>query len=460
MSNNDDLFLITEDRRILEKVIFPFFVHSHDFQNVLFIGCDWHTKGYEDIFKDKNYWTIDFDPVQAKFGARQHVNDRLENLSLHFEENIFDLIICNGVLGAGLNLEKHVEKAFLECFYCLRDGGIFIVGWNDISERRPLPYENIEALKLFEPYLFGPLSTTQYLTDTSYRHTYNFYIKTDVKNYKARQNFGRKNILENNGFNALVKAKYGYFIYNKNDIFIGRSVEKYGEFSEAELFLIKQLCEEGDVIIDIGANIGTHTLAFSKIVGESGKVIAFEPQKIIFQTLCGNMAINSITNVDCFQLAVYSQSKSFFIPEIQYNKINDFGSVDIKTEENGIKVRAIVLDDFLDVTQLKLMKIDAEGMEYEVLLGASQLIKNLRPFIYLENEKPEKSKRLIELLQSLDYRLFWHFPCYFNPKNFNNCLEDQYPGMNSVNMFCFHKSLDMDVADLSEVTDPDLHPLI
>ena len=111
-------------------------------------------------------------------------------------------------------------------------------------------------------------------------------------------------IKDEQGFNALIKGKEGYIVYNKNDIYIGKAIEKYGEFSEHEIKLFDYLCHSGDIIIDIGANIGTHTLAFSRIVGDNGKVYAYEPQKIIFYTLCANVAINSITNIECKHQAV------------------------------------------------------------------------------------------------------------------------------------------------------------
>ena len=69
-----------------------------------------------------------------------------------------------------------------------------------------------------------------------------------------------KRVIDSQGFNAVVKAKYGFTAYNKNDKYIGKAIEKYGEFSEAEAYLFKQICFEGAVVVEIGANIGTHTM--------------------------------------------------------------------------------------------------------------------------------------------------------------------------------------------------------
>ena len=258
-------------------------------------------------------------------------------------------------------------------------------------------------------------------------------------------------IIDTNGFNAVVKAKYGYVIYNKNDIYIGKAIEKYGEFSELEVELFKQLCRIGDIVVEIGANIGTHTQVFSQLVGHSGRVIAFEPQRIIFQTLCANMALNSIINVECYPFAVGAENTTILLPDIDYQSIGNFGGIEINKFKQGHKVQVIKLDDFLDIPRLRLLKIDVEGMEYEVINGAKQLIEKHKPILYVENDRKDKSKALIQLIQSLGYRLFWHTPPLFNPNNFANCTENNYENIVSINMLCFHQSMQLTIKGLEEV---------
>ena len=102
-------------------------------------------------------------------------------------------------------------------------------------------------------------------------------------------------IIDTEGFNAIVKGKHGYILYNKNDIYIGKSIEKYGEFSEHEIELFADICREGDIVIDVGANIGTHAMAIAELVGTSGRVYAFEPQRIVFQALCASPKLANIS---------------------------------------------------------------------------------------------------------------------------------------------------------------------
>ena len=81
-------------------------------------------------------------------------------------------------------------------------------------------------------------------------------------------------------------------LYNPRDMYIGRSLDLYGEFSEGEVEVFAQILREGDLALDLGANIGCHTVFMAKKVGDKGVVIAVEPQRLIFQLLSANVALN------------------------------------------------------------------------------------------------------------------------------------------------------------------------
>ncbi len=267
------------------------------------------------------------------------------------------------------------------------------------------------------------------------------------------------NILGGSGFNALVKARYGYMLFNKNDTYIGRAIEKYGEFSELEAALFKQVCNEGDVVLDIGANIGSHTLAFANMVGETGYVYAFEPQPVIFQTLCANVALNSLQNVATHGVALSDSAGDVLIPQIDYSRQSNFGSMEVERFEHGSKIPKQTLDDPLEFTKIKLMKIDVEGMEAKVIRGARNTIKQHQPAVYVENDRIDKSAELIELMWSLDYRIYWHTPALFNPSNYFNDPENIYPNTVSINMLCLPRSAPSQLNGFTEITDQHSHPM-
>ena len=84
---------------------------------------------------------------------------------------------------------------------------------------------------------------------------------------------------------AIKRCRHGTFMYNVHDQAVGRSLELYGEWCEGELNVLAQLIKPGELVLDVGTYIGTHTIFFSKQVGDAGYVIAFEPQRLAFQTL-------------------------------------------------------------------------------------------------------------------------------------------------------------------------------
>lgn len=169
--------LHTEDRRVLEQVILPVYARRPDIARVLFVGCAAYTQRYGELFRGREYWTIDPVPRRRRYGGQQHVVDRLENLGSHVPAEYFDLIICNGVLGWGLNLLHHADAAFAACHRHLRAGGELLLGWNDIAPRNRVLPENVPALRGFEALTFGALQTSRFWVDVPHRHVFDFYRK-------------------------------------------------------------------------------------------------------------------------------------------------------------------------------------------------------------------------------------------------------------------------------------------
>jgi SAM-dependent methyltransferase len=172
-----DAYLRTDDRTLLEESILPYFADRPDLLKVLFVGYEWYTKLYKNIFNNKEYWTLDLDPFNARYGSRKHIVGTLETLDSYCNENYFDLIIANGIVGDGLNTKEAAEVAFQQCWRCLRPEGILLLGWNDVPEFRPFCLEEIRSLKQFAPYSFSPFSSARYSTQTRLKHVFSFFSK-------------------------------------------------------------------------------------------------------------------------------------------------------------------------------------------------------------------------------------------------------------------------------------------
>lgn len=169
--------LHTADRQVLEQTILPAYASRSDIKRVLFVGCAPYTQHYSELFSEREYWTIDPVPRRRRHGGTRHIVDRLENLGSHAQPAYFDLILCNGVLGWGLNALDSAEAAFATCHRYLREGGELVVGWNDVPPRNRVPPDEVLALQRFERFVFAPLQAARLRIDAPQRHVFDFYRK-------------------------------------------------------------------------------------------------------------------------------------------------------------------------------------------------------------------------------------------------------------------------------------------
>ena len=109
--------------------------------------------------------------------GKNHIVDVFENLDQYFEPEYFDVIICNGVLGHGINDRDAVEKALAVCFSHLRPGGNFVLGWGGTPGLLSFPLEESKSLALFSEFKFPPLSTSNYSTRPHYEYVFQFFKK-------------------------------------------------------------------------------------------------------------------------------------------------------------------------------------------------------------------------------------------------------------------------------------------
>jgi len=168
---------VTEDRRVLEEVILPAFAQRPASQRVLFVGCASYTKPYAEQFSAHEYWTIDPNAARRRYGAERHIVDYLQSLGNHVADGYFDIIICNGVLGWGLNQLDQAEAAFAACHRHMRTNGDLLLGWNDVAPRNRVLPSQVASLRCFKPRVFEPLQTAVLNVSGPNRHVFNFYVK-------------------------------------------------------------------------------------------------------------------------------------------------------------------------------------------------------------------------------------------------------------------------------------------
>lgn len=267
--------------------------------------------------------------------------------------------------------------------------------------------------------------------------------------------------------NVTKPCRHGLMAYNPKDAYVGRSLDLYGEFSDGEVHLFAQLLKPGDVAVEVGANIGALTVPLAKLVGPTGRVFAFEPQRVVFQTLCANLALNSLTNVIARNEAVGAAAGTLPVPMLDYSHAANYGGLPLgpdagwgEKENVPTEPVAVVTLDSVQLIRCTLLKIDVEGMEADVLAGAKETIARCRPVLYVENDRVEKAEQLVARLKELGYQLYWHTPPLFLPDNFAKNGENVFGSILSFNVFGVPAEWkDFQATGFEPVTDP-VHPAI
>ncbi len=261
----------------------------------------------------------------------------------------------------------------------------------------------------------------------------------------------------------LVNARHGIMLVNPRDYFVGQAIIAYGEYSEPEQQALAALVSQsqGDVV-EIGANIGAHSVPLARALSDrGGRLIAFEPQPVVFQMLCANIALNGLANVLAWPFACGAEAGVVAFAPPDYGAVGNFGAVEMTASAGGAAqtVPRVRLDDWAGESRIGLIKIDVEGQELAALTGATATLARHRPLLYLENDRFEQSPALITWLNAAGYRLWWHLPPLFSAANFFGQSENRYPNLVSVNMIGVPREIDADMGDLRPIEDAGWHPL-
>jgi FkbM family methyltransferase len=182
-------------------------------------------------------------------------------------------------------------------------------------------------------------------------------------------------------------------------------------------------------------------------------VLAFEPQRGIFNLLTANVVLNGLEQIQTERVALGAESGEITVPAVPLGNRVNFGGVAVGGDAGeACPVRTL---DSYRLTALKLLKIDVEGSEAAVIAGAGQTIRTLRPILYVENDRREKSAALIAAIIALDYRLWWHTPRLFVSDNYRQVAENVFGTISSINMLCLPRESTIAVTGQTEITAPE-----
>jgi FkbM family methyltransferase len=246
------------------------------------------------------------------------------------------------------------------------------------------------------------------------------------------------------------QTRYGRMVWPPKDQYIGRSLKEYGEFSPGEAWIFKQLIPPESTVIEVGAHCGPHTLLFARLAKD---VVVFELQKELCRLLKVNCVLNDIVNVEVVNAAVGRVNVGqYMLPPLNYGGDHNFGCLGLDTKfANAPKdafeaIQMVTIDDYVWENGVGFMKVDVEGWETDVLMGARKTIRTHHPILYLENDRPDRAPRLLEEAESLGYELWWHVTPLFAENNFNHNPHNYFGNIVSFNVFGVHPSHNLKVS--------------
>jgi FkbM family methyltransferase len=198
---------------------------------------------------------------------------------------------------------------------------------------------------------------------------------------------------------------------------------------------IQKELKKADGILDIGANIGVTTLYFASL-NPNTKIIAFEPHPKNYACLQENIQLNKFQNIETIQAGLGAKEQDLKLYEIDKNNPGNNRILKKEIDAPSVDIHIFNLDEFLSTKErfnIDFIKIDVEGYEYAVLLGAEKTLKQHSPLLFVELDdnylitQGKSTKMVLELLISYGYTNFKRadsLEIITLETNFSNCHFD------------------------------------
>lgn len=223
-------------------------------------------------------------------------------------------------------------------------------------------------------------------------------------------------VLTNTAYGPMIVSRMDWLGIENGQIGVGVQLLSTGVYDPHEGNVTCGLLTErriaagpGVVAIDVGANIGVRTIQWAKHMHGWGEVRAFEPQVPLFYALCGNIVFNNcFTNAKAECVVIGKEYGSILVPVPDYTKSCNFGGLEFRDrggpggwyreyigqnyEDMGQRASPVMKIDGFCLERLDLLKVDVEGMELDVLDGATETVDRLHPIIVAEFAKAGKDK--------------------------------------------------------------------
>ncbi len=237
---------------------------------------------------------------------------------------------------------------------------------------------------------------------------------------------------------------FGSMFHNTNDEVIGKSLQMYGQWAMDEIALFAYLMQQqdGGDFIDLGANVGCHTVALATLFPDR-ETFAFEANPESFQILATNVTINGLGNVRLSNVLVGETSAMRRVVISRPDRGLNLGAVSFEvvspTRPHGALALQAAVDDVYPASRsAAVSKADLEGMELQALMGLRATLARCHTSFYFENGAQRNSGPIFSELAKLGYETFWHMNQPFDPDNFRGNSVSVYGNTIEMGTLCIH----------------------
>jgi FkbM family methyltransferase len=192
-------------------------------------------------------------------------------------------------------------------------------------------------------------------------------------------------LVERGSERDLYRTRFNDFFWLNKASSVDKCIIESGLFEPASTECVKKLVSRGNVILDVGANIGYYSVLFSRLVGNEGRVLCFEPTKYFGKVLKKNLEANNIDNAEIFGFGLSNKHQQLEI-QIGYSSAT-IHNPRIYPSETSETIDLVPLDEFIeknDLQTIDFVKVDIDGHEPLFFAGAWKTLDRYDPIILLE----------------------------------------------------------------------------
>ena len=230
------------------------------------------------------------------------------------------------------------------------------------------------------------------------------------------------------GLSAVTETLHGIVQYVPGSGLSANSLEYYGEYRQLQLEIIGRFVKPGSWIVQVGAGIGLDALFLASAVGETGHLLAYEPDSLLHQIARQNLAANRVRNVTLLQRRVGFASAN------QSQRDHPGGAVPSDTI------------DGLCLPRLDWIKIETRASAECLLEGAAESLWRFRPWIFTSTDEGADLQHLAQLMKDLSYQSWRLKTPLFNPENYNRRSDNIFPDEFALGVLSIPEEIDMDIS--------------